>query len=316
MRRYAGAGYPGNDNPPPVTPDLEATIDWDGLDADGDPVPIAKAHLTLFYYYAASTRVADPDATFAAYDKAGADGVPRAHRRRRRPATGFAVAVDRVIGTVGRAQTGLGGWDLDVHHVYDALSGNVLLGDGTVRGKGEIPGGRLRTVVPFTPGGGPGAEQRRLRRHGRRIGRLRGRARRPADLPGRRRRRHPDRGHCQFATPSSRSSATAAPPWRATSGTSRTSPRGRTAACSWPSAQFFGSEDQGARICEITADGRLVKVAGAATNACPAGVDDCRGDGDPAVGRADRPARPPRAGGRRLAVLRRGPRRRPTGSTA
>ena len=48
-------------------------------------------------------------------------------------------------------------------------------------------------------------------------------------------------------------------------------------------AQFFGSESQGARICEITADGRLVKVAGAATNACPAGVNDCRGDGDPAV---------------------------------
>ena len=48
-------------------------------------------------------------------------------------------------------------------------------------------------------------------------------------------------------------------------------------------AQFFGSESQGARICEITADGRLVKVAGAATNACPSGVDDCRGDGDPAV---------------------------------
>ena len=48
-------------------------------------------------------------------------------------------------------------------------------------------------------------------------------------------------------------------------------------------AQFSGSEDQGARICEITTDGRLVKVAGAATNACPAGVDDCRGDGDPAV---------------------------------
>src|SRR6185312_11917104 len=50
------------------------------------------------------------------------------------------------------SQTGLGGWDLDAHHLYDAIAGEVRLGDGTIRRGGELELGRLRTVA------GPGAD--------------------------------------------------------------------------------------------------------------------------------------------------------------
>ena len=236
VRRFAGAGYTGNDNPPPVTPDLETTIDWDGLDADGDPVPIAKAHLTLFYYYDGVYGVADPDATFAAYDKAGASVFPAR------------------IGDGSRAGHGLrrrvGPRDRD----------------------GRPRADRARRLGPRRPPRLRRAERERpaRRRHGPRQGRGPGRPpahRRPVrDGRGPRRRRAAatstswptDRSSTRASsttggstgrstaspprsrawpspTPSSRSGATAAPPRRATSGTSRTSPRGRTAACSWPS---------------------------------------------------------------------------------
>ena len=48
---------------------------------------------------------------------------------------------------IDRSSTGLGGWDLDAHHVYDALTREVRLGDGTIRRGGDVELGRLRTVA-------------------------------------------------------------------------------------------------------------------------------------------------------------------------
>ena len=283
VRRYAGAAYNGDDNPPPVVPDLEATIDWDGLDAGGDPVPIAKAHLTLFYYYAGVYGVSDRLAAFADYNQAGVNVFPARIGTGDEPATGFAVNATRVLGSVGRAQSGLGGWDFDAHHVYDALSGNVLLGDGTVRGKGDIPDGRLRTVVPFTGGGitspqgngdfdvlADGSIVYAGELNDRRIYRaVDGVATPIAGLA--------------FADPFQPVLCDGRPAVQSYLGHVQdvaARPDGRVLLAL---AQFSGSESQGARICEITADGRLVKVAGAATNTCAAGVEDCRGDRGPAV---------------------------------
>ena len=305
VRRYAGSEYNGTDNPPPVAPNLETTIDWNGLDADGDPVPIAKAHLTLFYYYAGVYGVSDPLATFAAYDKAGASVFPARIGTGAEPATGFAVEADRVIGTVGRAQTGLGGWDLDVHHVYDALSGNVLLGDGTVRGKSDVPSGRLRTVVPFASGGGPGGsgsgdfdvladgsvvyagelnDRRIYQAAGGDVDPDRGLGlRRP--LPADPVRRQPRHGELPRAHPGRR---------RAAGRQRARGPRAVLRLREPGRAHLRDHRRRPAREGRRRRDQRLPLRQRLPRRRGPRGR------------RADRPARPPRAGGRRLALLRRG----------
>ena len=65
----------------------------------------------------------------------------------------FSTHDTRIVNALGRTQAGLGAWDLDAHHVYDAVAGEVRLGDGTIRRGGDVELGRLRTVAgPGAPG--------------------------------------------------------------------------------------------------------------------------------------------------------------------
>ena len=115
----------------------------------------------------------------------------------------------RAVGRSGRTQVGLGSWDLDAHHVYDPLAGEVQLGDGTVRRGGEVDLGRLRTV------GGPGrpglVRRRDRRRPPRRAARrIDPRRQRDGDLSCRRRARRGVAASRATAPPSRPGSATAA----------------------------------------------------------------------------------------------------------
>ncbi len=168
IRRYADpAAFPAGCGLPPITPGLVEHVEWDGLDGFGDPVigsVLAHAHPELLLRARLLPGRDDFEASFAQFGRPtiGDDPFPgrgcvdvasftggapagdlcASKLRRRRPAR---------VGSVGRTQVGLGTWDLDAHHVYDAVAGEVRLGDGTVRRGGEIELGRLRTVA------GPGA---------------------------------------------------------------------------------------------------------------------------------------------------------------
>ena len=190
------------------------TITWDGLDAFGEPVAGAvKAH-------------ADPELLLPAVPVRNAGGAstapgPRSRERRSSEDERFggrqgctdlsAFDVDSstaisapsgcrprrraTVGSAGRADTGLGGWDLDSHHVYDAQAGAVRLGDGTVRRSGEIDVGRMTD----RRGAGSGRlERRRHRARPRRgaAGRLGAHRRLAGHLPNAGRRGdRADRGH-------------------------------------------------------------------------------------------------------------------------
>ena len=268
---------------------------------------IGEAHLTLNYYYDGVYAVAD-GRQFAASARPGRRCSPRAPataagRPRASPST-----ADPRARTVGRAQAGLGGWDLDVHHVYDALGGNVLLGDGTVRRGGEVPGGPAHRrpgpagrAAPAAAGSGDFD----VLPDGSVVfaGGTTGIYRSANGVA-------PRRG-LQFGDPFQPARCDGGPATTATSGTS-----GRRRAPGRPRARgpraVLRLRGPGPRICEMTTDGRLVRLAGAATNACPAGVDDCRGDGGPAldapIGRTDHVRRPT---GRSTSSRTR---RRPTGT--
>ena len=111
---------------------------WDGLDGFGDPVVGAvKARL--------SPELLLPGVYYAPADGFESSfGPDRVRRSRATPVprprgcsdvsefgdgSGDLCAFklvddgDRVVGSVGRTEVGLGGWDLDAHHVYDALAG-------------------------------------------------------------------------------------------------------------------------------------------------------------------------------------------------
>ena len=146
--------------------------------------------------------------------------------------------------------------------------------------------------------------QRRLRRPGRRLGRLRGRAQRPEDLPVGRRRRHPDRGlavrrplpagplrrqprHGQLPRAhTGRRRAAGRPRARGPRAVLRLRGPGR--------AHLRDHHRRPAREGRRRRDQRLPRRRRRLSRR--------RG---PRGRRADRPARPARAGGRRLAVLRR-----------
>jgi YD repeat-containing protein len=167
VRRYADPGaLPPDSGIPPIGPGLVAHVEWDGLDALGEPVVGSmKAHLTLKHYYQSVYYPSGDDfessfgqsASSSAGDgftgRKGCADVSAFTGGGKTDLCALAISTEetRVMNSAGRTQVGLGAWDLDAHHVYDAVAGEVRLGDGTIRRGGDVELGRLRTIV------GPGA---------------------------------------------------------------------------------------------------------------------------------------------------------------
>ena len=149
---------------PAIVPNLTDHLEWDGLGLDGRPVIGAvRARVTLTYYYTPVYSGLGPSPTGISFASLATSGAPT-FTGGVRCATGtlfagpgdlcpFGVSTSeiRVLGGIDRSSTGLGGWDLNVHHIFDPATRDVLLGDGTRRQNGELDLGVIRTVA------GPGA---------------------------------------------------------------------------------------------------------------------------------------------------------------
>jgi hypothetical protein len=172
-RRYVDpARFPPGSGLDAIAPDLVEHVAWNGLGGFGEPViGSVLARITLDYYYEV-VYYPGGDESLAEFAQipggldsffVGASRVGCSATALLAIASGDLCAFKttaketRSVGSVGRTEVGLGAWDLDAHHVYDALAGAVHLGDGTVRrGGGSIsaaahgrPGRRGSTGDPI-----------------------------------------------------------------------------------------------------------------------------------------------------------------------
>jgi RHS repeat-associated protein len=129
----------------PAAPNLTYTFAWDGKDAYGRslqgkvPATVAVGYVYGGVYYTP----AEFDASFAAFSP----DLSISRDQTRREITLWRHH-QRTLGIWDARATGLGGWDLDVHHSYDPGGQLLLLGDGTRRKGGDL--NRQMEKVPFS----------------------------------------------------------------------------------------------------------------------------------------------------------------------
>ncbi|HET6551556.1 MAG TPA: hypothetical protein VFG79_24020, partial [Solirubrobacter sp.] len=282
---------------PAIVPNLTDHLEWDGLGLDGRPVIGAvRARVTLTYYYTPVYSAPGPTPTGISFAQLASTSAPT-FTGGVRCATGtrfagpgdlcpFGVSTSeiRVLGGIDRSSTGLGGWDLDVHHIFDPATRDVLRGDGTRRGKGELDLGVVRTVAgPGAPGSngtpitsGSGREPFTVMPDGS-IVIVRAAYFVDRWIPG------------QGLTHLGGTDDEQAP--RECDGAPATTRQLRTvtAAAARPDGSVVlaqsrqpGAAGIGSRICLLTTDGRLVRIAGTDNPNCGT-AEQCRGDGGPAL---------------------------------
>jgi RHS repeat-associated protein len=139
---------------------LSTRFVWDGRDAYGERVYGARnAKVLVGYVYAFDYQQPEPVAqTFGLASGTGFPA-PVPGRRQDMVVREYDVQLDGWDHGV----LGLGGWSLDVHHVYDPASGKVRLGDGTTRGGGNWATWTIRTIggdgeIGSAGDGGPALE--------------------------------------------------------------------------------------------------------------------------------------------------------------
>lgn len=128
----------------PPAPRLSTTFTWDGNDAYGRPVQGEQtARVRILYVY--PTQYASPPSSAASVfgRPSPPGGIPVPGRISRARIQDFKVQV----GTFDARAFGLGGWSLDVHHLYEPVGRKLLLGTGERRRGGEPPLQRLEIVA-------------------------------------------------------------------------------------------------------------------------------------------------------------------------
>jgi RHS repeat-associated protein len=132
------------------SPNLEYTFAWDRRDAFGREVNSGVPMTTEVRYDYAGARYDDP----AAFQRSFAQPGGAATTRNARGEVGVARQSTTTIGAVNPTTDDLGGWTLSDHHFYDALSGTLLMGDGT-RVTAEAVGEEAQVLAGDTlPSGG------------------------------------------------------------------------------------------------------------------------------------------------------------------
>ena len=124
-------------------PNQQTTFTWDGKDAYGRTVPGEQRITTRigYVYGAVYQQPAQSAQAFAALS-----GVPLTTNRARQEVTLWQ-DWQGTLGTLDARVQGLGGWSLNVHHVYDPKSKTLYLGDGTRRSTESLGAGVINTFA-------------------------------------------------------------------------------------------------------------------------------------------------------------------------
>lgn len=135
-------------------PNQQTTFTWDGKDAYGGTVQGEQRITTRigYVYGAVYQQPAQSAQAFAALS-----GVPLTTNRARQEVTLWQVW-QGTLGTLDARVQGLGGWSLNVHHVYDPRGKTLYLGDGTRRSTESLGAGVINTFAGggWVPGIGVG----------------------------------------------------------------------------------------------------------------------------------------------------------------
>jgi RHS repeat-associated protein len=131
----------------PGSPNQTTTFTWDGLDAFGRPViGNADADVKLYYVYDTFYGYAflpKAQSSFALYPNLNAPGVAPVQPAEVQYSLAYSQTV-RLTNPNVAAQGGLGGWELDVHNMYDPRTFTLTRGNGQ-----QIPALPI-TLTPFS----------------------------------------------------------------------------------------------------------------------------------------------------------------------
>jgi RHS repeat-associated protein len=119
------------------------TFTWDGKDAYGRTV-VGEQRTTTRVGYVYGATYQEPAQRAQAF--AALSGIPFTANRARQEVTLWQVW-QGTLGTVDARVQGLGGWSLNVHHVYDPRSKTLYLGDGTRRSTESLGAGVINTFA-------------------------------------------------------------------------------------------------------------------------------------------------------------------------
>ena len=135
-------------------PNQHTTFTWDGKDAYGRAV-LGEQRITTRIGYVYGAVYQQPTQSAQAF--AALSGVPLTTNRARQEVTLWQVW-QGTLGTLDARVQGLGGWSLNVHHVYDPRSKTLYLGDGTRRSTESLGAGVINTFAGggWVPGIGVG----------------------------------------------------------------------------------------------------------------------------------------------------------------
>ena len=149
----------------PAAPNLRYSFAWDGIDAYGRRPPGAQPVTIRIGYHYGLVKYDEPKALAAAFASVG--GAEFEGARGRMDFILWRTTRDEAEGAVGGFDargTGLGGWTLDAHHLYDPRARTVHMGDGRRVSAEPIITGIAGTGQPPTFGGegdgGPGTSAR------------------------------------------------------------------------------------------------------------------------------------------------------------
>ncbi len=145
-------------------PNLSYTVTWDGLDGYGRELQGAQpANVRVHYDYEPQFYAVKSDFENS-FARAEAAGVAVSGSR-----GASSIALSRnwtePVGASDARAFGLGGWSLEIHHIFDANSGTLLLGDGRHRRAEVMTASVITTmagtgVAGFTGDGGPATAAR------------------------------------------------------------------------------------------------------------------------------------------------------------
>ncbi|MCJ7550096.1 MAG: hypothetical protein MUQ30_10480, partial [Anaerolineae bacterium] len=137
-----------------TAPNQHFTFRWDGKDAYGRTV-LGEQRITTRIGYVYGAVYQEPAQLTQAF--AALSGVPLTANRARQEVTLWQ-AWQGTLGIMDARVQGLGGWSLNVHHVYDPRSKTLHLGDGTRRSTESLGVGVINTFAGggWVPGVGVG----------------------------------------------------------------------------------------------------------------------------------------------------------------
>ena len=133
-------------------PNLQYPFIWDGLDAYGRPVTAASAKVTIdylypFVYLGATQGYIAFDRLVTSGDQVLLGGTVNEPFRIRQEWTRTLVNSPASL-----SQESLGGWSIDVHHVYNPRTETLWLGDGMSQKAADV-GNKITTVAGIRSGG-------------------------------------------------------------------------------------------------------------------------------------------------------------------